>query len=225
MRDCDVRTVLWDRLTISCVGDRESIVLEELGLCQGSVRIDLAVVNGMLKGYEIKSDLDTLERLERQALVFSRVLDTVTLVVAEKHLRAAIAIVPSWWGLEVARCEESSMITINPVRVEHPNPSVDPCSVAQLLWRDEAISLLKQFSPTMSFSGKSRTCIWEYLSRSVPLDCLKAAVRNCIKNRKAWRADERQRPSGETFQPFAKSSDFQVLRAGKRNRRYIHRPS
>ena len=40
-----------------------TVFLEELGLCQGDARVDYAVINGAMNGYEIKSDRDKLVRL------------------------------------------------------------------------------------------------------------------------------------------------------------------
>ena len=48
------------------------MILDELGICRGRVRIDLTVVNGLLHGYEIKSERDTLARLETQADLYGR---------------------------------------------------------------------------------------------------------------------------------------------------------
>lgn len=75
------------------------MVIEALGLCRGQVRIDLAVVSGLLHGYEIKSDRDSLRRLQGQVDVFGRVLDRATLVVGERHLARAVKIVPDWRGV------------------------------------------------------------------------------------------------------------------------------
>ena len=89
MRDADVRRILRDRLQATQVVSDDARLVEELGLCKGSVRADIAVVNGILKGYEIKSEKDTIARLKTQASVYSQVFDTVTLVVAERHLKKA----------------------------------------------------------------------------------------------------------------------------------------
>lgn len=64
-------------------------IIEELGLDEGSVRIDVAVVNGRLLGYEIKSDRDTLDRLREQACVYCSVFDEVVLVAGKRHRAAA----------------------------------------------------------------------------------------------------------------------------------------
>ena len=66
--------------------DPQTLIVEELGIRQGAARVDVAVVNGSLHGYEIKSARDTLERLPKQSELYSSVFDTITLVTAENHL-------------------------------------------------------------------------------------------------------------------------------------------
>jgi len=58
--------------------DRKVRTFDELGINHGGVRADIAVVNGVFHGYEIKSDLDTLYRLPRQAEAYSEVFDQMT---------------------------------------------------------------------------------------------------------------------------------------------------
>jgi hypothetical protein len=63
MRDSDVRgaTKAWLSAEYAC--DQDTRIVEEMGVWSGSVRIDIAIINGHLSGYELKSDRDTLERL------------------------------------------------------------------------------------------------------------------------------------------------------------------
>jgi hypothetical protein len=225
MRDGDVRRVLRDRLAATHAHDENTLLVEELGLCRGTVRVDLAIVNGILKGYEIKSERDKLIRLENQASVYSQVFDTVTLVVAERHLTSAERTVPPWWGIEVASCDDTPSVKLSTVREETINPSVDPHSLVQLLWRDEVLAILEQLSPSRSFSSKPRKVLWEYLANSVPLDDLKHAVRDTIRSRTGWRVDGRQIPSGETFPLSSTSSGSLGQCAHSRIRRYAYRPS
>lgn len=98
--DAEIRSALRTCLVASQPGD--SFILDELGFCQGQVRVDLAVVNGILHGYEIKSDRDSLRRLERQAAIYSDVLDRVTLITGTRYVKSARRIVPTWWALTVA---------------------------------------------------------------------------------------------------------------------------
>src|SRR5580700_4620242 len=135
MRDIDVRRLLRASLRSAWSGDESTIILEELGLCRGRVRADMVVVNGSLKGYEIKSDQDTLVRLAGQSAVYNRVFDTVTIVTAARHAAKLEAIVPKWWGIEVVTQDGGAVPELRNLRPEGGNPYVDPSALVQLLWR------------------------------------------------------------------------------------------
>jgi hypothetical protein len=225
MRDADVRQALKDRLEQAQV-TKGGLLVDELGLCNGAVRADLAVVNGILKGYEIKSDHDTLVRLKGQADIYSQVFDTVTLVVAKRHLPTALTLIPEWWGVEVAiRNERSEEVTLDSFRPEQINQEVNPCKLVQLLWREEAVLILQQKYTAKSFAGKTRSFLWEHLVSSLTLPDLKDAVRNTLKSRTNWRVDELQTPDDVTFPPSATLLSCQGHQSHQRSRKYIYRPN
>ncbi len=58
--------------------DHDTKVVQEMGVWNGTVRIDIAVINGELGGFELKSDSDNLLRLPAQAELYSRVFDRMT---------------------------------------------------------------------------------------------------------------------------------------------------
>src|SRR3990172_5976308 len=97
--DAEIRSALRAHLRIEHRGEADTVIIEELGFCRGQVRIDLAVVNGFLHGYEIKSDRDSLRRLGVQIDYFSKVLDRATLVAGERHIEKTIDMVPGWWEI------------------------------------------------------------------------------------------------------------------------------
>ena len=98
MRDLDIRRLLRRHLVSKFGTDPTALIPDEFSICCGKVRADMAVVNGELKGFEIKSDQDTLYRLRSQASVYGNIFDTVTIVTGPRHIRKAKKIVPSWWG-------------------------------------------------------------------------------------------------------------------------------
>src|SRR5687768_7337045 len=53
MRDRDIRVALWCRLEAEHSDDPDTLMLDELSLWHGSTRIDLAVINGEIQGYEV----------------------------------------------------------------------------------------------------------------------------------------------------------------------------
>jgi hypothetical protein len=66
MRDSDVRRAVKSWLAAEYAFDDDTRIVEEMGVWSGSVRIDIAIINGSLSGYELKSDRDTLDRLPHQ---------------------------------------------------------------------------------------------------------------------------------------------------------------
>ena len=89
--DPEIRQALRFRLSIEHAKQPDTVFIEEFGICRGQGRIDLAVVNSFLHGYEIKSDRDSLRRLDNQIELYSKVLDRATIVVGKRHLSEALA--------------------------------------------------------------------------------------------------------------------------------------
>jgi hypothetical protein len=185
MRDADVRASVLKMLTEQHAGDTGTRIVEEMGIWSGSVRIDVAVINGELIGYELKSDRDTLDRLPLQKKLFSRVFDRVVLVVGQKHVRSARAKVPRWWGITVASPDESG-VSLLPKRLPQLNPSIDAYLVAQLLWRDEAIALLEAKHLAKGWKTKRVKELHQRLAVELSLSELTSHVRETLKARTGW---------------------------------------
>ena len=180
--DPGIRTALRCRLLEKHAHESDMALIEELGLCRGRVRVDVAVVNGMLHGYEIKSDRDSLRRLAVQVEVYGRVLDRVTLVVGELHLADALNIVPVWWGvLHVYPTAKGPRFKT--VRRARNNPSRDPHSLVELLWLDHAIALLQERNAARGLRGKPRRVVWDRVCSQFGIDEIAAAVRTRLKAR------------------------------------------
>jgi hypothetical protein len=177
--DADVRALLREYLH-DLNRDTETVLLEELGLCQGDVRVDVASVNGELSGFEIKSPSDTLARWPNQQKVYSKVVDRAWLVAPTKAIEKAVA--PDWWGL-ISVFEVGDRLALRVARPSGLNPKPDPRSIARLLWRDEALEVLRNAGSARGVMTKSRAKIWKRLIETVPLDDLRASVRAALKRR------------------------------------------
>ena len=136
--ESEIRIRLIETLICQAVGS--AIILEELGLCQGEARVDVAIVSEELEGYEIKSERDSLDRLESQIRTYNRVLDRITLVTCERHLAKAEQKIPRWWGLDVVHRTPTGL-AIQTLRPAEQNAYLDPHAFVQLLWRDDALSV------------------------------------------------------------------------------------
>lgn len=186
IRDRDIRAVLIEAIRHEHAADPETRVVNELGVLNGRTRIDLAVINGLLHGYEIKSAADTLTRLPRQVICYGAIFDCVTLVTTGEHIVKARHLIPRWWGItKVSGSAESPVLRA--VRKAKRNPVVNPVALAQLLWRDEAIELLERYEIAQGFRGKARRALWQHLARSLPRPVLADAVRSALLSRPGWR--------------------------------------
>jgi hypothetical protein len=191
--DRDIRMALYETELARFSADPHSLLVDELGVCQGEFRIDVAVVNGALHGWEIKSDRDTLARLPGQAQAYSRVFDTVTLVVGETHLDDALALIPGWWGVLVASGRRSGA-ALDAVRAGGRNPAPDPLALAQLLWRDELVAILADLDAPKKLLRQPKWDLWPALAARLEVDELAARVRAALKARPEWRRADRPAP-------------------------------
>ncbi len=188
MRDSDLRTALLRRLDHRHSRDPETLILQELGLRHGAARVDVAVVNGSLHGYELKSDSDSLRRLARQVRVYSSVLDRVTLIAGRRHMKEAMDLVPAWWGVQMAEMGPRRGVLFSSVRRARNNPSQDIVAVAKLLWREEALELLHQAGAAQGFRSKPRAMIYARLAEVARPGEIRSRVRHQLRNRTGWRS-------------------------------------
>lgn len=187
MRDLDIRGALRSSLLARHRPEPETIIIDELGLCEGQVRIDLAVVNGIIAGYEIKSDSDTLQRLPAQADVYNRVLNEVTLVVHDTHRERLGHIVPDWWGI-VEALDIGTDVELRVIREPVANPTIDASALVRLLWRDEVKEELRDRAIGGAVLKEPRRVLWDRLTEVVTHEELVAIVTRRLKARGNWRA-------------------------------------
>jgi len=189
MKDIDIRKVLLRELEERFSEDPCTRIVEELGLCQGTFRIDVAAVNGALHGYEIKSERDTLKRLPAQRNAYNSIFDTVTIVTGPKYASLVVNHIPPWWGILVAR-QEGEDVCLSERRAAGDNPAIDPSALAQLLWRDEALNVLSARGLADGVRNKPRPVLWSRLAEMLTVGELSHEVRRCLRSREGWRSAE-----------------------------------
>jgi hypothetical protein len=187
--DADIRSVLLERLKAHHSKETNVAFLEELGLCRGQVRVDVAVVNGSIHGYEIKSDRDSLRRLTRQAEVYGMVLDRATLVVGSKHVLEAMAAVPEWWEVQVVAAFGAGL-RIKRLRRGRRNPTRDARALVELLWLEDAQAFLAARGCLRGYGRRPRRELWDRICTLYPIDEIASAVREQLKARADQRSSE-----------------------------------
>jgi hypothetical protein len=181
------------------------LIVEELGLAHGAVRVDIAVINGHIRALEIKSDTDTLTRLPRQAEAYGQVADRASLIATERHLDRAAKSLPAWWGLIMACPSKGGEVTLRCIRPEKANRQIHPVTLARLMWRTEVVEILKQLGADKRLLAAPRAILYPALVGALSGKELAETVRRTLKTREKWRDRTRPSPSGGSFLPIATS--------------------
>jgi hypothetical protein len=192
MRDPIIRQAFHQSVLRPAHVDADTFVVDELGLRNGSVRADIAVLNGKLIGYEIKTETDTLSRLAAQVTAYSEVFDKAYIIVSENHLKKCLDQLPKWWGVYIIGCGGDNDVTFELYREGRPNKNKNCYSLAQLLWKDEALELANTY---LRHNIRPNTCkheVYDVISGTCSSDKLSKMVIQYLKQRINWRKDHRQ---------------------------------
>jgi hypothetical protein len=192
MNELDLRRGAKSRFLACYKDDPTTLVLDELGLRHGAARIDIALVNGIIHGYELKSDRDNLRRLRHQMQIYNSVLDRVTLVTTQRHVDHATKLIPQWWGIKIAVKNSADVIQFSDFREASDNPSLDILAVSKLLWREEALTLLDEFGEAGPLRHKRRALVYARLAEIADLETVRERVRLQLKSRQTWRVGQQQ---------------------------------
>ena len=187
MNDPTIRKAVHSRIVKYHHNSPNSLVMDELGILHGKSRIDIAVINGLIHGYEIKSEDDHLKRLASQVVSYNAVFDKLTLIVAEKHSKEALAKIPGWWGVIIAFKGKRGGIKLERHKSAKINQNVDPVSVAKLLWRPEAVELLASTGCSGRDLSGNRLELYRRIVDRFSLGELQLFVRKTLKERVNWR--------------------------------------
>jgi hypothetical protein len=204
LRDPEIRQQLKEGLERRIAGRPHSMVIDEMGIGVDDenghrpVRVDVAVVTPkMLIGYEIKSDFDSLVRLERQIIEYDRVFDQCYLVCGNKYVEKALKLLPDHWGLTTLaamRVQQRSgqsgdnyKLKFTTVRPAQQNPNASRLALAELLWRAEVWDELKLRGIGRGMSAAKLMELQAHLAISLTHEQLRATVARRLSLRTGWR--------------------------------------
>ncbi len=197
MNDIEIRQSFHKKRLKRHHANKATLVIDELGLNHGRCRADIAVVNGHLVGYEIKSDSDSLRRLEEQVISYNSVFDRAFVIVGERYAESVKNYVPHWWGVILSTKGPRGGIDFRSLRKAQRNDSVDPISIARLLWRNEAAKILQHKNLSAKKLRQPRAVLYEYLASVFSTRELQKTVREHLKKRKNWRDLESPSPQDD----------------------------
>lgn len=91
------KAALTDKILLGIHSLHTASMLNEFRV--GGCKADLAILNGTATVYEVKSERDSLARLERQVAAYSTVFAKIFVIAAESHIRTVVDIVPDFVGI------------------------------------------------------------------------------------------------------------------------------
>jgi hypothetical protein len=203
MNDVEIRQNFHRKRLRQQHAQKNTLVIDELGLNHGKCRADIAVVNGHLMGYEIKSNNDSLRRLKEQVKSYNSVFDRVSIIVGDRYINSIQNYVPEWWGVIVSVRGPRGAVNFDMIRKARTNKKVDPISLARLLWRNEAEEILRQKKLPPRILRQPRAILYEHLVDKLNVCELRKFIREYFKKRKNWRCPESPSQCDDLFRPVA----------------------
>jgi len=185
--DIEIRTAFHQKKLRHLHACPHTLVLNELAIAHASARVDIAVINGCLHGYEIKSAADTLSRLPRQIGLYEECLEKLTIVCAPKHVEGVEKIAPSWCGIIEANKGARGGIEFKTRRSSQRNTNIKADRLAHLLWRQEAMELLSSFDLPAAQLRKPRTELYKEISARFTVSEITEYIKKVMVVRPAWR--------------------------------------
>lgn len=211
MRDLDIRKQLHLTELAKFHKDSTSLVVDELSLCNQESRIDIAVVNGSMSGWEIKSDRDTLSRLPQQILSYNKVFDYITVVTGDSYIDKIQQKIPDWWGIIHAHSSKSTIILLQKRHAQRNN-SLCSLALCQLLWRKEALFILnKKGLLSKKVCKASKSILWQIIAENLSKAEVCSEVRGALKMRKNWRVEGPRKKGGDKHRPSPRSFDSRAI--------------
>lgn len=152
------------------------VLVNELKFADGKRRADIVEVNGSMNVFEIKSDLDNLDRLEKQIEDYKHCFDTVTIVTTAKHIQNIKNTVSKNIGLMLV-----NEVEVKSIRGAISYKNFNKYLLAAFLENDCINHLIKK----VNISGYSKMTITQkrfLLSKHIHKDELRECAINTIKN-------------------------------------------
>ncbi|EAM1086326.1 ABC transporter [Salmonella enterica] len=158
----------------------DATIINEMVVANWSRRADLAIANGSLQAFEIKSDFDSLKRLDGQLKIFKSSFEKVTIVCAPKFTSEVSKRVSSDVGV-VEFQSNNSGVRFKIIQKGRVCSRLNKFIYLGFLLKSELKDLLNQHGITFS-NELHRDCL-EVLASKLSLNKIREFVITSIKNR------------------------------------------
>jgi len=180
MKDRDLRNLTLQQLYQKHNGEKDTRIINEMGLINGASRIDIAVVNGVLHGYELKSESDNLMRLPQQIKNYNRIFERMTIVVDPKYLCEIKELIPNWWGIMVVRKDKRGL---RELRKGRKIKTQDEEALLNLLWKDEYNELIDLLGYPKKYKKLLKKDLFEIILNDKRKSIIKKYIYDALRKR------------------------------------------
>ena len=119
----------------------------------GGCKADVVILNGTSAVYEIKSERDTLDRLEKQLCEYLRIFDRIQVITTESHISTLERSIPQSVGIQVL----TDRFHISDYRLPASNAAnVCPDQVFESLQRTEYLAILGRYGIAVPVVSNTR---------------------------------------------------------------------
>lgn len=179
LRDGDIRRALEESLVLEHRELGDTAIIHEMKVYRPTARVDVAVVNGEIAAFEIKSDVDSFSRLKDQVAAYNAVFDRVSIVTTPRQLKLARQKVPCWWGISIS---DGRSISVKRKAKDNPHRVIE--SLLFSLSRAELVAVLQANDAAR---GHSTRCMAELVSTAtqrIAEDKIRSSCRDVLKLRR-----------------------------------------
>lgn len=177
----DIKQAVLDKLSLKAIAE-DAVIVSEMVIGKADRRADLVVANGHLHAVEIKSDLDSLRRLEGQLAVYLSRFDKLTLVVSRKFVEQALSHSPDrvavWEAIE-SGSGATKLIIRRPGRIE---PVKDKALLCDFLLKSELVRIARLTDVSTNLANLPREALVARIAM-LPLTVVRQHVLSNVKDR------------------------------------------
>jgi frataxin-like iron-binding protein CyaY len=207
LNESDIKAALIDKL-IERGMLQNAVLINEMVVANWSRRADIAVVNGKLYAFEIKSDFDSLQRLEGQVSAYLDRFDKVTVVTTRKFANLISEQMPPDVEIWEATSEEGE-VSFRVARRGKTKEITCKRTLCGFLLKSEIVSFLRQRNELSSLHEMNRDELIS-MAKGYSLKDLRSYVLSCLKARyeqtfKAFMRDKGKKTIPENLNSLSKS--------------------
>ena len=165
---------------------KKSLIFEEVGILRGKSIVDIALFNNdFFQAFEIKSGSDGIQRLPNQIESYAHIFDSITLITEESQVMKMSKMIPAHWGLIVVK-KVFENIEFDVLKLPKRNLGIQKMSLAQFLWRDEAMQALKRRG-YKRISSKKVKALWNMIVNNLSVEEIRSEIVIALKSRGDWK--------------------------------------